>query len=220
MLDFKYIDPPNHGVLQTRIPDFAVDHLYKVIKNSVQKYSTDYTFIEDQIQCLGSKHQFILEDLNGLFEEKVLEPAVNAYFDRWGDPASLKTTHWHDLEFNRFWCRITKPDHYQSLHDHNGVLSFVIWLKIPTDWREEQIINGEQNFEHPEASDFILTYTNTVGKIKKLNFKMDSTMEKNMILYPSDMSHMVLPYYQTNDYRISIAGDISIASNKASKEQV
>lgn len=220
MLNFKCIDPPNFGVLQTELPEFAVEVLYNIISNSVQDCADDYEFKNNKITKLGKNHQFHLTDQDKFFENTIIKPSVEKYIQTWGIPASTKTTHWHDLEFNRFWCRITKPDHYQSLHDHNGLLSFIIWLKIPTDWKEEQTINGEQNFEHPEASDVIFTYTNTLGQIKKLNFKLDKTMEGNMVMFPSDMSHMVLPYFQTDDYRISVAGDISIASKKATEEKI
>ena len=37
--------------------------------------------------------------------------------------------------------------------------------------------------------------------------------EGRMILFPSDMNHLVYPHYTTKDYRISLAGDIVLNSH-------
>ena len=151
-------------------------------------------------------------DRDGVFEEEVLKPAINKYAEQWGWPMNLKSTHYHDLSFNRFWTRITTNDQYQSLHDHQGVFSFTIWLKIPTDWKDEQ--EGDVGFSHPEATDFIFTYTDTMGRIQKFNYKLCPDMEGTMVVFPSDFNHMVLPgWTKEGEYRIAVAGDIALASH-------
>ena len=98
------------------------------------------------------------------------------------------------------------------MHDHQGVFSFTIWLKISTDWKDEQ--EGDAGFAHPEATDFVFTYTDVLGRIQKFNYKLCPDMEGTMVVFPSDFNHMVLPgWTKEGEYRIAVAGDISLASH-------
>ena len=38
-------------------------------------------------------------------------------------------------------------------------------------------------------------------------------MDGMMIFFPSDMNHLVYPHFTTDEWRISIAGDIALNSN-------
>jgi len=37
-------------------------------------------------------------------------------------------------------------------------------------------------------------------------------MEGTMILFSSDINHTVYPHFSTKDYRVSVAGDVTISS--------
>ena len=66
---------------------------------------------------------------------------------------------------------------------------------------------------HPEAGDFILTYTDIVGRTRKVNWKLEKQYnEGHLILFPSDCYHAVYPHWLTDEKRISVAGDITINS--------
>ena len=130
---------------------------------------------------------------------------VNEY----GVPFKLNSTHSHDLCLSRFWSRISTEGDYQSIHDHQSVFTFVIWLKIPFDGNKER--NIQPGFR-PEAGDFALVYPDTTGKIKKKNWILTPEMEGTMILFSSDINHTVYPHFSTKDYRVSVAGDVTISS--------
>ena len=99
---------------------------------------------------------------------------------------------------------------YQALHNHDAVFSFVAWLKIPSNAQEEQ---HTPHTMHPEAGDFILTYTDIVGRTRKVNWKLEKQYnEGHLILFPSDCYHAVYPHWLTDEKRISVAGDITINS--------
>ena len=205
---------PNFGVLEAKLDQKHIDLLYSYIKETAYP---GYKFEGNTVVAHAKDNQWSLIDRDGVFEDEVLKPAVNKYTEQWGWPMNLKSTHYHDLTFNRFWTRITTNDQYQSLHDHQGVFSFTIWLKIPTDWKDE--VEGDKAFSHPEATDFVFTYTDTMGRIQKFNYKLCPDMEGTMVVFPSDFNHMVLPgWTKPNEYRVAVAGDISLNSNFAGEK--
>jgi len=209
-MEYNFNTLPNYGVLDFKLEQKYIDLLYSYIKETAYP---GYEFEGNTVTAHAKDNQWSLIDHNGIFENEVLKPAVNEYVQKWGWPFKLKTTQSHDFEFNRFWTRITTSDQYQSLHDHQGVFSFNIWLQIPTDWREEQ--EGDLGFAHPDASDFIFTYTDTLGTIRTNNYKLSKEIEGTMVLFPSDLNHAVYPSYTNPEgYRISVSGDISLNSNK------
>ena len=152
---------------EVKLDQKHIDLLYSYIKETAYP---GYEFEGNTVVKHAKDNQWSLIDHNGVFEEEVLKPAVNKYAEQWGWPMNLKSTHYHDLSFNRFWTRITTNDQYQSLHDHQGVFSFTIWLKIPTDWKDEQ--EGDAGFAHPEATDFVFTYTDVLGRIQKFKLHL------------------------------------------------
>ena len=207
-MDYKLVTPNNFGILEAKLSQRHVDLLYAYIKDTAYE---GYKFEGNEVISHSKDNQWSLIDRENIFEQEVLQPLINVYAENWGWPLNLKTTHYHNLEFNRFWVRITTNDQYQSIHDHQAVFSFVVWLKIPTDYREEQ--EGDLGFAHPDASDFVIQYTNTLGQIQQKNYKLDPSMEGTLILFPSDMGHMVYPSYtKPNSYRISVAGDVAMSS--------
>ena len=120
-----------------------------------------------------------------------------------------KTTHLHELAFSRFWCRASTDGDYQSIHDHQGVFTFVVWLSIPFEGADERKV---QAGFRPEASDFVLVYPDTCGQLQKRNFVLGKGAEGKMLFFPSDINHIVYPHYTTKDYRIALAGDIALNS--------
>lgn len=208
-MDYKLITPPNFGILEAKLSQEHTDLLKRYI---VETAPPGYEFDENNNPISHSEdNQWSLVDHNEKFQNEVLVPLVGEYVNAWGHPYNLKTTKFHDYAMNRFWVRITTPDQYQSLHDHQGVFSFVIWLTIPSDWQEERAA-GE--FSHPDASDFQLAYTDTIGRVQKKNYLLDKSMEGTIIIFPSDFNHCVYPSFTTDKLRVSVAGDISIDSDK------
>lgn len=197
----NYLELPNFGVLETKLDQEYVDLLLSYVDISNPKTNETMWTIYDDTQK---------------FENNVLVPAINSYIEKWGYPCHLSTTHFHELKFNRFWARVSEYNHYQSIHNHHGVFSFVVWLKIPSDWKDEQ--EDIKQFYYPHATDFILSYTDTIGNIKTKNYKLCPDMEGTMIVFPSQMNHSVMPGSLNNGVRISVAGDISISSKDFDEE--
>ena len=195
-MNTKKIELPNYAVLDVTLDKNVLDHLHHL----VGKYEPD-----------DAKQQWMLIDDDNRFQKEVLNPIIQEYVADYGFPEKLKTTHIHDLTFQKFWANYTGKGEYQALHNHDAIWSFVIWLKLPAVANDEQSVKEAM---HPDAGDFILTYSDIIGRTRKVNWKLEKQYnEGHMLLFPSDLYHAVYPHFQTDEKRLSLAGDIVINSN-------
>ena len=195
-MNTKKIELPNYGILDVTLEKNDLDHLHQL----VDKYEPD-----------DAKQQWMLIDDDNRFQKEVLNPIIQEYVTDYGFPEKLKTTHIHDLTFQKFWANYTGKGEYQALHNHDAIWSFVIWLKLPAVANDEQSVKDAM---HPDAGDFILTYSDIIGRTRKVNWKLEKQYnEGHMLLFPSDLYHAVYPHFQTDEKRLSLAGDIVINSN-------
>ena len=195
-MNTKKIELPNYGILDVTLEKNVLDHLHHL----VEKYEPD-----------DAKQLWMLIDDDNRFQKEVLNPIIQEYVTDYGFPEKLKTTHIHDLTFQKFWANYTGKGEYQALHNHDAIWSFVIWLKLPAVANDEQSVKEAM---HPDAGDFILTYSDIIGRTRKVNWKLEKQYnEGHMLLFPSDLYHAVYPHFQTDEKRLSLAGDIVINSN-------
>ena len=197
------VDLPNYGVLECELEDKDIDYLWKL----VHKYARGAKWEGNRLLSIDNidDKQFFISDDEGLFQNEVLMPAAQSYFETYGTPFKLKSTHYHLPTFSRFWCRVSQDGDYQSIHDHQGIFTFVVWLKIPFEGEDERQV---QAGFRPEASDFVLCYPDTCGQYQKRNWVLGKGAEGKMLFFPSDINHIVYPHYTTTEYRVALAGDI------------
>lgn len=103
------------------------------------------------------------------------------------------------------WINYAKKYDFNPLHTHSGTYSFVMWVKIPYDLKEELSMydpNGSK------TSLFCFKYLNSYGKITTQQIYVDKTYEWKMVLFPAELNHCVYPFYTSDEYRISIAGNV------------
>jgi hypothetical protein len=107
------------------------------------------------------------------------------------------------------WVNFQKKHEFNPLHSHSGVLSFVYWVKIPYKNEDEgklPIFKGN-TLKNPVFTFVYPTPGNSY--LKKYDINVDSTYEGQMIIFPSWLEHMVTPFYTSDDYRISVSGNLS-----------
>jgi hypothetical protein len=99
------------------------------------------------------------------------------------------------------WINIQQKGEYVPLHRHDGLLAYVIWVKIPYD----------SNIE--KSSCFSFAYNNIVGGVMQHPLPIHKQMEGMIIMFPSSLFHQVYPFYTSDDDRISISGMIAYDGN-------
>lgn len=114
----------------------------------------------------------------------------------------LGITH-SDLKLNSLWVNYQSKFEFNPIHCHNGLYSFVIWLDIPYTLEEERQrlpnvrINlcGQFSFITESGDDITL--------------EVDKSYNGTMALFRASQLHQVYPFYTSDNYRITVAGNLT-----------
>ena len=114
-----------------------------------------------------------------------------------------------DLYFDNAWVNLQKKYEFNPVHSHSGDYSYVLWIQIPYNLKDELSSSNCKNANCSVNSIFEFLFTYIFNKQKKEPLYIDKTWEGTLILFPSSLAHCVYPFYTSDDYRISISGNIS-----------
>ena len=83
-------------------------------------------------------------------------------------------------------------------------------MKIPTHFFEQNKneISLKANTHRISAFDFV--YTNTLGDILSHCYQLGPGDEGRMLFFPSALKHQVYPFYNCDETRISVSGNIAL----------
>ena len=205
--DIKVIYPPNLGWLEKKLSEKEIDYLWRCINNP--KESQKYDLAGNISESLN------ISDRSDWFFTNTILPLSKKYHEEFGNlgdnvPTNLK----HPYYLKTFWVNYQKQNEYNPLHKHDGIYSFVIWMKIPTKHHEQNKNPIAKNSNAKKISTFNFYYSTILGEIKEFEYKMNPDVEGTIVFFPSKLNHCVYPFYNCDEDRISISGNISLNTAK------
>ena len=199
--------PKNIPIVKCHLGDTAVEYLWKRIEEAKVKKKSASEYLAGNI-----KESLYLEDENDYFFKKHLKFYCQKYISDNPDAVSFRNSFSnvkaYKLIMQEFWVNFSEQTEFNPLHSHGGALSFVVWMKIPTRFQEQHDLPISKNTSNPASSDFMFTYTDILGSIQPMTWAMSPEVEGMLVLFPSVLSHQVYPFYNCNEERISISGNI------------
>lgn len=114
----------------------------------------------------------------------------------------------YEFKAERPWVNFQKKTEYNPLHNHTGKLSYVCWMQIPYRLEDEIGLEQSKHSNYDVASMFEFVYTTIVGRITKQKFEVDQDWAGRIVMFPNELVHTVYPFFTSDNYRISIAGNI------------
>ena len=191
---------------------FLIDEITEIQSNfdadELKKSKANHTLVSK------IKREFFLPKSFNKIEE-LMKPLVRMYepaqkagvfaYDRAAkngvNPASV------EFDLSIVWVNFMERYEFNPLHNHGGVYSFVIWIDIPdchaTDWMEFR----ETSNPH-DIGVFGFNYLNILGEQNQ--YYMNNIQPYEFVLFPADLMHFVNPFYTSDDYRVSVAGNFVI----------
>tara|TARA_A100001234_G_scaffold221393_1_gene237241 strand:+ start:3398 stop:4039 length:642 start_codon:yes stop_codon:yes gene_type:complete len=205
-IEWDPFELPNLPIFKTKLPENVMDYLWQRIDIAKEKNDN----IGHKLAGNISSSLTLEDDDDGFFVKTVLRPISKHIID--SNLASFQAELHHSapavtLDMN-WWVNFQKQYEFNPIHTHAGILSFVIWMQIPTDFREQHKLPFCKGSNGPAASDFQFTYADILGNIKTYPIFMDKNSEGYMFIFPAHLGHSVNPFYNCDDERISIAGNI------------
>ena len=200
MKDTFTADFPSQGFIKATLDTEELAPIQKEI-DSIQK-----DFNSAKINDLGNasnlKNEFYLQDCLEHIEH-LLNPLCQKYceFYAFGDRSKHYT-------LKDAWVNYQIKHEYFGTHTHNGEFSFALWIKVPyTQQQEQEFVNYQgRNIQRLPA--FKFHYTDALGTIRNHIVPVDNSFEGKLILFPGNMNHSVTPFYTSDEYRITVSGNL------------
>ena len=142
------------------------------------------------------------------FLDPYLEEMGRAYQKEWNYYPKENPNN-NKLKVESVWVNMQKKLEVNPLHNHDGTLSFVAWLYVPFKLEDERNMENCKNSRTVElSSTFQFVYTTALGNIVNCPMFVESGWEAKIVMFPAKLLHMVYPFQTSDDYRISIAGNL------------
>lgn len=196
---FNHIHLRNPGVTTSTLPPEIFQAVVKEIKE-LEVDTSGYQRMNENLAGQIEK-EYQLKKSNYLLCPFV-EAMAKSYSENWD---------WYpgyNFRAEDPWVNFQKKTEYNPLHNHTGKLSYVCWVQIPYRLQDEFELERSKNSNYNVASTFEFVYTTIIGKITKQKLDIDQDWVGRIIMFPNELIHTVYPFFTSDDYRISVAGNI------------
>ena len=202
---FEHSHLPNVGLTQGIIPPT----IYRALNQEIVDIHTDDSKIMRMNSSLAgqiTKEYQITKSLPLL--NPFLEEMGRAYLKEWNYYPKENPNN-NKLTVESVWVNMQKKLEVNPLHNHDGTLSFVAWLHVPFKLEDERNMPNCKNSRTVElSSTFQFVYTTALGNIANCPMFVENGWEARIVMFPAKLLHMVYPFQTSDDYRISIAGNL------------
>ena len=200
---------PNTGTVEGMLPDNIIKDIWTLIEEAKEK---PIDVRKDLAGNIKSSIQLNLKSpITDNFIKEVLTKFLEKHINSYGTPYRLQMEKGQGFNMNSMWVNFQRQTEFNPMHDHGGIFSFVIWLKIPTSFEEQKKLPiAVESNSNMSISNFQLIYTDVLGTIRTFAYNMEKEAEGYMVLFPAGLNHQVYPFYDNDEERISISGNIVI----------
>ena len=197
----------NYGFYLDRVPQNVLEELGQQVNNlqfNFSKGEKHNNYLVGEIE-----HEYRIPPP---FQTKQYIKNLSQQFENESQYMSFNFSLLPTLEFNDLWVNFQKKHEYNPIHNHDGVYSFVIWYQIPFTFKDElkyhygssdlnKCLHGRFHFLSPNPF-------NSKANIMSYDLDIDKSKEGYIAIFPSTLSHTVYPFYSSDEYRITRAGNI------------
>ena len=205
--------PKNVGWVQAKLDKIHIDYLWKIIEEGKQNKLSFKSELAGHLS-----NSFEVEDTNHWFFNNVLHELISAFYDSNGGahPKNSVESSFRSnfvVRLEKFWVNYQYKHEFNPPHNHSGLYAFVVWMKIPYSSKEQKklkFLDGVKDVDK-KAGDFEFVYTNLLGDISNYRYPMSPELEGTILLFPAQFMHCVYPFYDCDEPRISLSGNLMIS---------
>ena len=197
--------------LDFRLPKKAMEHLW----DSINDNSASHENANETLAGNISKSEYIKDKDDWFYETVLKELSEYMFFKKsWENYYDVHITKYKPtpkFHLKSFWVNYQKQYEFNPPHNHAGEFSFVVFMKIPTHWKEQHALPFSANSNMNVASDFAFILGEDQEKERVggvLNIPLSPEDEGRMLFFPAWMFHEVYPFYGTEKERVTISGNI------------
>ena len=203
------------------LPKKTMEHLWDSINNISASHKDAKKTLAGNI----SKSNW-LEDKDNWFYENVLKEITEYMFfndshKNYFDVYIAKMKSHPKFYLKQLWVNYQKQHEFNPPHCHSGGngFSFVVFMKIPTHYKEQHALPFSANSNVPSASNFQFLLGHEEGEVQPLQIPLSPEDEGRLLFFPAWLVHQVLPFYECEEERITVSGNIMEQEREISLEE-
>jgi len=201
-----------------RLPKKAMEYLWDSINNSQCGDARENLAgnISKSVYIKDKDNWFYENVLKDMLEHLLFKNSWEDYYDVYISKIKSHTK----FCLSPFWVNYQKQYEFNPPHGHNNGngFSFVVFMKIPTHWKEQHALPFSANSTVPSASNFAFLLGQG-HEVKAINIPLSPEDEGRILMFPAWLMHQVFPFYGTEEERITISGNIRIEMDKESEKE-
>jgi len=167
-----------------------------------------------------SKSETLIDKDNWFFKSVIKKLTERMFYRDWDNFYKYhieETRPFPKFEMSSLWVNYQKQHEFNPLHMHNGGngYSFVIFMRIPTHWKEQHALPISVNSTIPSASNFQFVWVEKrTEECMFTNIRLSSEDEGRILFFPASLNHLVYPFYECEEERVTISGNIDLEKPK------
>ena len=215
-----YFHLPTIPLVHIIIPPAIITHLWECIEKAKKKN------IDCRDTLAGNvTSSLVLEDIDNKFYRHILAQPVAEYVTNYSDFfETIRNSPFSDdgeisdktceIVLDQMWVNFQKKHEFNPFHHHKGLLSFVLWLRVPTEYEAQKELDIAKTANSNSISNVAFFYQDILGTLRTHMVEMGQRAQSNMYLFPATLNHEVYPFYECDTERISISGNIMLRKTK------
>ena len=196
-----------HGCAVAKLTDELIEEVQQLDAKYRPVKETDKAISDRLAGHLKKEHQVQFSDKMANYAISVANELAerSGFLSRFYDMVPQGYGHNYEMEIG--WINYQEKYDFQPPHTHSGAFSFVIWHKIPYDLEEELNYYGSSS---TAVTSLFCFQTITANNVRSIPLKICKEVENYICVFPSDLHHLVHPFYTSDDYRVSLSGNIRV----------
>jgi hypothetical protein len=219
-ITIKYNPIQTLGYISCDVPADVFTEVNNEIKDMIDTSFKTAVPHNNKLAGYLEREYSLLKSVNIL--NKFFKKVIPEYWKLQGDCDEAKKTY-QILTFEdgipSVWVNLQQKYEYNPLHDHTGVLSFVMYVQIPYKIEQELDLPFLKhcNSKKPPELTFMYPGLKNVGgnyrPVETFSLYITKDWVGTMIIFPAWLQHQVTPFYTSDEYRISVAGNLVPVNN-------
>jgi len=202
----------NWQITKEKIKGWGILTVDDVPKNIMDFLHNNISDTPNNASLAGQiKEEYKYEKWPDFVDDFILKQTNHPICSQWTDKNNVLSSNKH-FYLKSLWINLQKKYEFNPIHYHGGLFSFIIFLKIPYNLEDEDKVfppRTENETGISSCSRLAFLMRNYMGDIFPLELDVDKSFEGQMVMFPSKLQHLVYPFYTSDDYRITVSGNIN-----------
>ena len=183
---------------QSEVLPSIIEEVYK--KGSIVRGVQEYNSTKKLAGIMKDEWSFKKSDREWI--EKTLYPWFATYFKAF---AQYSGEEYEPVPFylDDLWVNYQKANDFNPLHNHTGLLSFVLYLDVP-----EKILEEHRQWDNRGPKPGMISFRYGEDKPMLSPMRMYIPKAGDIFIFPAWLEHMVIPFKTPDVERVSVSGNI------------